>query len=42
MANGGIIGPVNTVNAAVAEVKTTVTASTPSAVTTQPTTTTVD
>ena len=42
MANGGIIGPVNTVNAEIAEIKTTVTSSTPSAVTTQPYTTTVD
>jgi len=38
MANGGIIGPVNTVSASQAEVITTVTSSTPSAVTLQPAT----
>ena len=44
MANGGIIGPVNTVNAAQcqSEVITSLTASTPSAVTTQPLTTSVN
>ena len=42
MANGGIIGPPNTVSALVPETVTTVTSSTPSAVTLQPGTSTID
>ena len=40
--NGGVIGPTQSVNAAVSEVVTTVTSSTPSAVTLQSTTSSID
>ena len=40
--NGGVIGPPNTVKAAVPETITTVTSSTPSAVTLQPGTSAID